>query len=185
MWKWNGGMRLGLYRLFLSCLLFHSAIKREASFTVTVNKTIRDRSSRVPGKISFQGSAYQRSWKVWKDCEGPPHMRSYLPPTFIPQWLPVSLRSRITVANLTLALHPCHKINKSITIPHTCTPSTTTRLKIGSSHIPVSLLNIPPSMPKLLESTWVTIVSQCCGSKTHGMLMLCVCMQKRKDSLTS
>lgn len=146
-------MRLGLYRLFLGCLLFHSAIKREASFTVTVNKTIRDRSSRVLGKISFQGSAYQHSWKVWKDCEGPPHTRSYLPPTFIPQCLRASHRSCITVANLTLALHPCHKINKSITFLHTCTPSITTRLKIVSSHIPVSLLNIPPSMPKLLEST--------------------------------
>lgn len=160
-------MRLGLYRLFLSCLLFCSAIKREASFTVTVNKTIRGRSSRVLGKISFQGSAYQRSWKVWKDCESPPHTRRYLPPTFIPQWLPVSHRSRITVANLTLALHPCHKINKSIIFPHTCAPCITTRLKIVSSHIPVSLLNIPPSMAKLLGSTRVTIVNQCCGSETY------------------
>ena len=149
-------MRLGLYRLFLGCLLFQCAIKREASFIVTVNKTIRGRSSRVPRKISFQGSAYQRSWKVLKDCEGP---ATFPPPSS--HNVALSLWIRITVANLTLALHSCYKINKSITFPHTWTASVTTQVKIVSSHMPVSLLNIPPSMPKLLESTWVTIVSQC------------------------
>lgn len=147
-------MRLGLYRLFLGCLLFHSAIKSEASLTVTVNKTIRGRSSRVLGKISFQGSAYQRSWKVGKDCLSPPYARGCLPPPSSHNGpLSLSLRSRITAANLTLALHPCQKINKSITLPHTCAPSIATRLSGVSSHVPVKLLNILPSILELLEST--------------------------------
>lgn len=85
---------------------------------------------------------------------------------------PSSRHSRITVANLTLVWHLCHKINKSITFPHTAMASTATRVEIASSHISVSLLNIPPSMPKLLGSTQVTIVSQCCGSELHVMVML-------------
>lgn len=55
--------------------------------------------------------------------------------------------------------------------PHTGMASTATRVEIASSHISVSLLNIPPSMPKLLGRTQVTIVSQCCGSQLHVMLM--------------
>lgn len=47
-----------------------------------------------------------------------------------------------------------------------------TATEIASSHISVSLLNIPPSMAKLLGSTQVTIVSQCCGSELHVMVML-------------
>lgn len=83
----------------------------------------------------------------------------------------VSFWIRITVTNLTLALHPCHKINKSITVPHMLA-SITTWIQIVSSHMSVSLLNILPSMPKLLESTSVTIVSQCRWSAHANMKML-------------
>lgn len=116
MWKWKGGMRLGLYRLFRSCLLFQSAIKRETPFIVTVNKTIKGRSSRVLGKISFQGSAYQRSWKVWKDCEGLQQDATF--PHLHPRSA-ACLSPKPHYCSKSHALHPCHKINKSITFPHT------------------------------------------------------------------
>lgn len=130
MWKWKGGMCLGLYRLFLSCLLFQSAIKREAPFIVTVNKTIRGTSSRVLGKISFQGSAYQRSWKVWKDCEGPRQDATFphLHPTTAP-----CLSPKPHYSSKSHALHRCQKINKSITFPHTRMHSITTWLQITRS----------------------------------------------------
>lgn len=124
MWKWKwGGIRLRLYLLFLGCLLFQSAIKMEASSVVTVNKTISGRSSRLLRKISFQGSAYQRSWKGFEGLRGPSQTRSHPPhhPAFIPRRLCASPWIRIMVANLPFALNSCHKINKSITFPHTRT----------------------------------------------------------------
>lgn len=48
---------------------FRAPLKERRLFLVTVNKTIRDRLSWVLGMISFKGSAYQCSLKVWKDCK--------------------------------------------------------------------------------------------------------------------
>ncbi|MEQ2243304.1 hypothetical protein ILYODFUR_005698 [Ilyodon furcidens] len=56
----------------------------EAPFIVTVNKTISGRSSRVLRKISFQGSAYQRSWKVLNYCEDPPQSETLPSPHLHP-----------------------------------------------------------------------------------------------------
>lgn len=125
-------MRLGLYRLFLSCLLFQRAIKREASFIVTVNKTISGRSSLVLGKISFQGSAYQRSWKVWKDCKGPRQHATFPPPSSHDGSLSLSPNPHYRVKSH--ALRPCHKINKSITFPHTSVHYITTWLPKHKRH---------------------------------------------------
>lgn len=66
------------------------------------------------------------------------------------QWLPVSLWSRITLGNLTLALRPRRLINKSITFPREFMP-VTIRVQIVSPHMLVSLFNMSPRMGRLLE----------------------------------
>lgn len=84
-----------------------------------------------------------RARHVWEATF--PHLHPTMAPCISPK------PHYCTEGDLILALHSCCKIHKSITF--TCTPSITTQVQIASSHMPVSLLNIPPSMPKLLEST--------------------------------